>query len=382
MTDDKCRPAAEHAASRQIYIAKDILPGCVYVNKRVPLTVCGVEESERDAVRARLVSLYGGETVAEAFAGGKCLECALSDLPGDFESVDIPAQSLTERKRFDFSDLHEIMARLRGEGGCEWDRAQDHGSIRINLIEEAYELVDAIDHADVAGMLEESGDILMQAVFHAQIAEEAGEFDYGDMVTGLCRKLLDRHTHIFGANHADNAEQALGFWNEAKKKEKKYTSNTDAMDRVPQALGFWNEAKKKEKKYTSNTDAMDRVPKNLPALLYAEKVQKVAKRAGFDWSDYAPAAEKVKEELDEFLAADAAHMTEEGGDLLFAAVNLLRLKKVEAENALREASAKFFRRFGAVEEAVKARGKEMTELSLEELDKIWNEVKSSEKEVE
>ena len=127
---------------------------------------------------------------------------------------------------------------------------------------------------------------------------------------------------------------------------------------------------------------MDRVPKNLPALLYAEKVQKVAKRAGFDWSDYAPAAEKVKEELDEFLAADAAHMTEEGGDLLFAAVNLLRLKKVEAENALREASAKFFRRFGAVEEAVKARGKEMTELSLEELDKIWDEVKSSEKEVE
>ena len=355
MTDDKCRPAAQQAASRQIYIAKDILPGCVYVNKRVPLTVCGVEDGERDAVRARLVSLYGGETVAEAFAGGKCLECALSDLPGDFESVDIPAQSLTERKRFDFSDLHEIMARLRGEGGCEWDRAQDHGSIRINLIEEAYELVDAIDHADVAGMLEESGDILMQAVFHAQIAEEAGEFDYGDMVTGLCRKLLDRHTHIFGANHADNAEQALGFWNEAKKKEKKYTSNTDAMDRVP---------------------------KNLPALLYAEKVQKVAKRAGFDWSDYAPAAEKVKEELDEFLAADAAHMTEEGGDLLFAAVNLLRLKKVEAENALREASAKFFRRFGAVEEAVKARGKEMTELSLEELDKIWDEVKSSEKEVE
>ena len=150
----------------------------------------------------------------------------------------------------------------------------------------------------------------------------------------------------------------------------------------PVDMDKYNEAKKKEKKYTSNTDAMDRVPKNLPALLYAEKVQKVAKRAGFDWSDYAPAAEKVKEELDEFLAADAAHMTEEGGDLLFAAVNLLRLKKVEAENALREASAKFFRRFGAVEEAVKARGKEMTELSLEELDKIWDEVKSSEKEVE
>ena len=175
------------------------------------------------------------------------------------------------------------------------------------------------------------------------------------MLTGLCRKLLDRHTHIFGANHADNAEQALVFWNEAKKKEKKYTSHTDAMDRVP---------------------------KNLPALLYAEKVQKVAKRAGFDWSDFRPAAEKVSEELAEFLAAPKEHMTEEGGDLLFAAVNLLRLKKVEAETALREASAKFFRRFAAVEDAVKAQGRDMTELPLAELDKIWDEVKASEKGVE
>ena len=166
--------------------------------------------------------------------------------------------------------------------------------------------------------------------------------------------MIPRHTHIFGENHADNAEQALGFWNEAKKKEKKYASHTDAMDRVP---------------------------KNLPALLYAEKVQKVAKRAGFDWADFRPAAEKVKEELDEFLAADGAHLAEEGGDLLFAAVNLLRLKKVEAENALRESSAKFFRRFAAVEDAVKAQGKDMNELPLEVLDKIWEEVKISEKEV-
>ena len=194
----------------------------------------------------------------------------------------------------------------------------------------------------------------MQAVFHTQIAKESGEFGYSDMLTMLCRKLLDRHTHIFGENHADNAEQALGFWNEAKKKEKKYVSNTDAMDRVP---------------------------KNLPALLYAEKVQKIAKRAGFDWSTPDPAAGKVREELAEFLTADAAHLVEEGGDLLFAAVNLLRLKGVEAENALREASVKFFARFAAVEREVKARGKEMTDCDLAELDEIWEEVKRAEKEV-
>ena len=122
---------------------------------------------------------------------------------------------------------------------------------------------------------------------------------------------------------------------------------------------------------------MDRVPKNLPALLYAEKVQKVAKRAGFDWDDAAPAAEKVKEELEEFLSADAEHRTEEGGDLLFAAVNVLRLKKTEAETALRAASAKFCRRFAAVEHEVAANGRDMTDCTLEELDKIWNEVKKN-----
>ena len=302
----------------QLYIARDLLPDYVAVNKRVPLRICGIAADECGAVRARLISLYGAETEAEVTTDDGKMTVSLGELPERFLSVDIGGQELTERRRFDFSDLAEIMKRLRGEGGCEWDRAQDHKSIRINLIEEAYELVEAIDRADVAGMLEESG-------------------------------------HIFGANHADNAEQALVFWNEAKKKEKKYTSHTDAMDRVP---------------------------KNLPALLYAEKVQKVAKRAGFDWSDFRPAAEKVSEELAEFLAAPKEHMTEEGGDLLFAAVNLLRLKKVEAETALREASAKFFRRFAAVEDAVKAQGRDMTELPLAELDKIWDEVKASEKEVE
>ena len=266
-----------------------------------------------------------------------------------------PAVPLVECKRFDFSDLEQIMHRLRADDGCEWDRAQTHESIRINLIEEAYELVDAIDQKDVAAMKEECGDVLMQAVFHAEIAQKNGEFNYMDMVTGLCRKLIDRHTHIFGNNHASNADEALVVWEAAKKKEKHYASASDQMDRVP---------------------------KNLPALLFAEKIQKYAKKVGFDWDDVEGAYQKIAEETEELRCADSAHRTEEGGDLLFAVVNALRFYKVEPELALREANKKFMRRFSAVESEVKSSGREMTDCTLDELDAIWNKVKEREKRTE
>lgn len=344
---------APAGASRQIYIASDLLPDYVSVNKRIALVVRDVAEKDAAAVKRKLLSLYGADKKTTAFDGMNAQEYTLGALPvKPYERLFLGAEALTERARFDFSDLQEIMGRLRGEGGCEWDRAQSHESIRINLIEEAYELVEAIDCADAAMMLEESGDVLMQAVFHTQIAAEDGDFGYGDMLTALCRKLLDRHTHIFGSNHAENADEALNFWNEAKKKEKKYTSNADAMERVP---------------------------KNLPALLYAEKIQKIAKKCGFDWNDPTPAAEKLAEELGEFLAASPEDKREEGGDLLFAAVNLLRLSKTEAETALREASGKFVRRFSEVEHIVTERGREMTDCTLEELDAVWEEVKTAER---
>ena len=211
MTAEKFRADGAPLGSEQFYIARDLVE-CADVNKRIPLGVACTDARERAVVEEKLRSLYGGEQMARVFSGeGLIGEFPLSSLPEEWESLRIDGIPLTERKRFDFSDLREIMGRLRGEGGCEWDRAQDHGSIRINLIEEAYELVDAIDHADIPGMLEESGDVLMQAVFHTQIAKEGGEFGYEDMLTALCRKLLDRHTHIFGENHADNADQALLF---------------------------------------------------------------------------------------------------------------------------------------------------------------------------
>lgn len=338
--------------SYQRYIAADFL-SADFFDKRVPLIVDGIAEGDVARIKAKLVSVYGDVCVTAEFGERETQICASAlDTLSDIDTLVVDAVALTECKRFDFSDFLQIMRRLRAKDGCEWDRAQTHESIRINLIEEAYELVEAIDKKDAAMMLEESGDVLMQAVFHTAIAEEKGEFDFYDMFTNLCRKLIDRHTHIFGANHADNAEQALVFWNEAKKKEKKYKSHSDAMSRVP---------------------------KNLPSLLYAEKVQKTAKKAGFDWQDADGALSKVAEEAAELKNADAEHRSEEAGDLLFAIVNVLRFYKIDPEMALREASAKFCRRFEAVENAVKASGREMSDCSLDELDAVWDFVKLEER---
>ena len=339
--------------SYQRYIAADFL-STVFFNKRIPLVIDGIDFGNVDSIKAKLAEVYG-EVELTVEKDGEDKTLTVSDLTGDEDVIIAPAVPLVECKRFDFSDLEQIMHRLRADDGCEWDRAQTHESIRINLIEEAYELVDAIDQKDVAAMKEECGDVLMQAVFHAEIAQKEGEFSYMDVITGLCRKLIDRHTHIFGNNHASNADEALVFWEAAKKKEKHYASASDQMDRVP---------------------------KNLPALLFAEKIQKYAKKVGFDWDDVEGAYQKIAEETEELRCADSAHRTEEGGDLLFAVVNALRFYKVEPELALREANKKFMRRFSAVESEVKSSGREMTDCTLDELDAIWNKVKEREKRTE
>lgn len=336
-------------SSYQRYIVADFL-STAFFNKRIALVVDGIKPQDADAVKAKLLDAYGDVTVTVEI-DGKDVQTSVSSLPEDFDVLTIDPVPLIECKRFDFSDLEQIMHRLRADDGCEWDRAQTHESIRINLIEEAYELVEAIDLKNAEMMKEECGDILMQAVFHAEIAKKNGEFDYIDMISGLCRKLIDRHTHIFGANHANNADEALVFWEEAKKKEKKYTSASDEMDRIP---------------------------KNLPSLLYAEKLQKKAKKVGFDWDDVSCAYDKVSEETAELKNADIEHRAEEAGDLLFAVVNVLRFYKIDPEMALHEANNKFFRRFKAVESAIEAQGKKMKDCTLEEMDAVWNEVKKQE----
>ncbi|MGN0795793.1 MAG: nucleoside triphosphate pyrophosphohydrolase [Christensenellales bacterium] len=280
-------------------------------------------------------------------------EMKLGSFSGGKAIVYIPKLPVQERKRFDFNDLISIMTRLRAKDGCEWDKAQTHESIRINLIEEAYELLEAIDAGDKAMMLEETGDVLLQAVFHTHVAMDNGEFDYGDMLYELCNKLITRHTHIFGQNHAENADEALNFWNDAKKKEKQYTSYSDSMNRVP---------------------------KNLPSLMYANKVQKRAKKCGFDFPSADDALLKVKEELNEILSAKSeSEITDECGDLLFAVVNYLRLLDIEPELTLKAATEKFMRRFAAMEDYILSIGKNLDECSLAEMDEAWGKVKEKEK---
>jgi len=297
--------------SYQHYIAPDFL-SALFFNKRVPLVVEGIDESSAAAVKAKLLD-YFGDIEVTALSGNDERAEKVSELDGSVSGIIVGASSVTECKRFDFNDFVQIMNRLRADDGCEWDRAQTHESIRINLIEEAYELVDAIDAKDAEMMREECGDVLMQAVFHTLIAEKNGEFDTADMLTVLCRKLIDRHTHIFGANHANNADEALVFWNEAKKKEKKYKSAADAMERVP---------------------------KNMPALLYCEKIQKRASKENAYSESAESAIKAIKERLNLF-ANDERAARANAGELLFYTVSLLRLFGVETEMALKEACAEF-----------------------------------------
>lgn len=334
--------------SYQHYIPADFTPTYVLVNKRIPCLVKVEDRADCEGVKNKVVSCYGKDkSVAFSLDGveGKTTAENLAIFDEIYLDKEV---DLKDRKRFDLGDLEEIMKRLRADDGCEWDKIQTHNSIRINLIEEAYELLEGLDNNDKDMMLEECGDVLLQAVFHTQIAEDEGDFNWTDMLTALCRKLLDRHTHIFGENHADTPEEALVFWTEAKKKEKKYTSNTDAMSRVP---------------------------KNFPALLYAEKVQKIAKKCGFDWDTVDGAVDKVREELDELLSASPEDRHEEAGDLLFAVCNVLRFYKIDNEMALHDANRKFVERFKVVEELATRDGKEMTDYTLQQLDEFWNEAK-------
>lgn len=339
-------------SSHARYIASDFCANFLNINKRIPLIIDCINCSCFADIKKSLLQIYGD---IEVLTENEEIEKAvlISNLEMPIECILVEGRKLTENKKFDLSDLEEIMNTLRSENGCEWDKAQSHNSIRINLIEEAYELVEAIDLNDKDMMLEEAGDVLLQAIFHTQIAKEEGDFDYSDMITALCRKLIDRHTHIFGENHAQSAEEALVFWQEAKKKEKKYKSSADAMNRVPRCL---------------------------PALLYAEKIQKIAKKSGFDWDDVQGPIDKIDEELKEFLEAESKeHKFEEAGDLLFAVVNVLRFLKIDPEMALHQANQKFYNRFKGVEKKFANKGIDMKSCSLEQLDKVWDEVKVEEK---
>ena len=244
-------------------------------------------------------------------------------------------------------DLRRIMEALRAPDGCPWDRVQTHQSIRANMLEEAYEAADAIDRGDMDNLKEELGDVLLQVVFHAQMAREAGRFTFDDVVDGVCRKLIFRHPHVFGEQIAGDAEGALSAWDAQKRREKGQRTTADAMDSVARAM---------------------------PALMRAEKLQGKAAKAGFDWPEIGPALDKVSEELSELRRAveENTNVEEELGDLLFAAAKAGRFAGVDPEHALQLACDKFIRRFRRVEALA---DKPLDQLDLPALEGLWRRAK-------
>lgn len=260
--------------------------------------------------------------------------------------------SFEERTRYGYYDLVAVMHRLRAPGGCPWDREQTHESLKADLIEECYELNDAIDEQDDTHIVEELGDVLMDIVFHSVIADEQGRFNENDVADVIVKKMIYRHPHVFGSEKAE--------------------SSADVLKR-------WDELKQKEKNQKTQKEVLCAVPKRFPALMRSAKVQKRAGKVGFDWNNANEALPKVYEELEELKAAmnGSGNLSEEAGDLLFAAVNVIRLLGLDPEQLLHDASDKFISRFGRMEELAKADGFELSELSLTEQDVYWEKAKKS-----
>ena len=268
----------------------------------------------------------------------------------------------------DISRLIEIMAALRApKTGCPWDIEQNFATIAPYTIEEAYEVADAIARGDLDDLREELGDLLLQVVYHAQMAEEIGEFAFGDVVEAIATKMIRRHPHVFGDEKARSAGMAKGMWEKIKateKAEKRDARLARGLDPEDHGKGY-----------------LDSVPVALPALTRALKLQEKAARVGFDWSEAAPILEKIEEEIGELREAlatgDAAPIKDEFGDMLFAVVNLGRHLKLDSEAALSGTNEKFRSRFHYVEQALEASGGSLEKATLDEMEALWQQAKSA-----
>lgn len=262
--------------------------------------------------------------------------------------VKITPKPLFEKTRFGYGDLLEIIRRLRDPDGCPWDRKQTPKTIRTNIIEEAYELVEAIDSEEEEKIREECGDLLLQGVFCSVMTEEEGGVKNSDVITALCQKLIGRHTHIFGKDKATDAESALYFWEKAKAAEKGQKTVEDKLDVVP---------------------------KTFTALQRANKVQKIIKKTGFEFPDVKDALDKIREEIKEFSEAEGTEKEKEGGDMLFSVVNVLRMSGIDPEVALNGTTDRFEKRFRYVIKKAEEQGKKVEDLTLEEMEEFYNESK-------
>ncbi len=263
----------------------------------------------------------------------------------------------------EFDEFVETIARLRAPDGCPWDREQTHRSIAHNMIEEAYEAVDAIEAGDARHLREELGDVLLQVVLQAQIAADAGEFTIDDVCRDINAKMVRRHPHIFGDAKASSADQVTDIWDQVKMRERKASEEGEG----------------------SRKGLLDGVPTSFPALMQAQKISRKAVAAGFEWGDEAGVWAKVAEEVGEFKdaareGASSEEIEMEFGDVLFTLVNVARWNGVDAENALRASCAKFRRRWAFIEGAAWAQGKDAADLSMDEMEALWQEAKRRERE--
>ena len=317
----------------------------------VDMLILSVDSRELAAqVKSVLQANYPDEHEIFLVDAGKKKEERLGRLgAGDYSSsscVYIP--SLGEGTSFEA--FAEIVAHLRAPDGCPWDKEQTHQTLRKHLLEESYEALSAIDANDVDGMREEFGDLLLQIVLNAQIASETRDFSMHEIVKGIYDKIVRRHPHVFGDVKLDGVDGVLQNWEKLKEKER-------GGKKVDKGL-------------------LDGVPSILPALNQAQEYQDRAARVGFDWPEIEDVLDKVREEIEEIKQAqNLEEVTAELGDLFFVLVNLARWRKVDAESALREANLKFKKRFGYVEKSAKAQGRNLSDMTLEEMDAFWNEAK-------
>ncbi|MGL5575296.1 MAG: nucleoside triphosphate pyrophosphohydrolase [Sarcina sp.] len=252
-------------------------------------------------------------------------------------------------------DLIEIIDRLRAPNGCPWDMVQTHDSIKRDLLEECYEVIDAIENEDMIALEEELGDLMLHVIFHSSLGKEEGEFTINDVIDGICKKMISRHPHVFNDLKLGTAQEVIESWDDTKRKEK-------GLDNI--------------------TDDMRTVAKALPALIRASKIQKKAAKVGFDFEDVEIAMQKVEEELNEikdvYKLEKVLRIEEEVGDLLFSAVNVGRMLSVDCEEALEKTVFKFIDRFSFIEQTSISKGKNLKDMTLEEMDELWNEIKKVE----
>lgn len=341
------------ASGTVVYTAQDIL-SATRIFPQPTVIKCIDDKFVASEVQLKLLTVFDNDTKVVFGQGKNSKVITLQDLCKQRYTYQTCAyvlpKNLQERNAFYFYDCVDAMDVLRSPDGCPWDREQTHKSIIKNVIEEAYELADALEKEDIPHVIEELGDLLMQVIFHLAIAQEEMEFEPNDVYTALCRKLIDRHPHVFGEIVANNSTESLDVWEQQKKKEHKI--------------------------HTLAENVLD-VPRGMSALMRTQKVQSRAAKGGYDFENVNQILQKIQEEINEFLNATDADKPMEGGDLLFAVVNLLRVCGVDSETAVMLSTEKFVRRVVECERILEGQGKTLKELTMEQFDQVWSEAKNN-----